>query len=137
MWNSKTAIGSGGFLGKGYLEGSHKALGFLPVPESDFIFAALVEEVGFVAEWLFSSSLPFHIQLSQSRCVRKGSYGALLGAGLVGMFFFQAFENIAMTMGLMPVTGITLPFLSYGGTSMAASMTGVGLLLSISGRQKL
>lgn len=63
--------------------------------------------------------------------------GALIGAGLTGMFFFQAFENIAMTMGLMPVTGITLPFMSYGGSSMVASWMGVGLLLSVSCRRKL
>lgn len=138
VWNSKTAIGSGGFLGKGYLEGSHKALGFLPVPESDFIFAALVEEVGFVGGMALLLVFAFFIYSSLKAAVyARDLYGALLGAGLVGMFFFQAFENIAMTMGLMPVTGITLPFLSYGGTSMAASMTGVGLLLSISGRQKL
>ena len=63
--------------------------------------------------------------------------GALVAAGLSGMFFFQAFENIAMTMGLMPVTGITLPFMSYGGSSMLSSWMGVGLLLSVSCRQKL
>ena len=67
----------------------------------------------------------------------KDIQGALVAAGMTGMFFFQSFENIAMTMGLMPVTGITLPFLSYGGSSMLASWIGVGLLLSVSCRQKL
>ena len=138
VWNSKTAIGSGGFLGKGFLEGTHKSLGFLPVPESDFIFAAAVEETGFMGGIAIIALFAFFIfsSLKAARYARD-LYGALLGAGLVGMFFFQAFENIAMTMGLMPVTGITLPFLSYGGTSMVASMMGVGLILSISCRQKI
>ena len=96
VWNSKVAIGSGGFFGKGLTGGTQ--------------------------------SITHYAQDMQ---------GALVAAGLSGMFFFQAFENIAMTMGLMPVTGITLPFMSYGGSSMLSSWMGVGLLLSVSCRQKL
>lgn len=138
VWNSKVAIGSGGLWGKGYLQGTQTSLGFLPVPESDFVFAAFVEEFGFAGG--IAIIVLFALFIYQSLKVAKYAkdlQGTLIGAGLVGMFAFQAFENIAMTMGIMPVTGITLPFMSYGGSSMLASMTGVGLLLSVSCRQKI
>ncbi|NLD19213.1 MAG: rod shape-determining protein RodA [Clostridiales bacterium] len=138
VWNSKIAIGSGGFWGKGYLQGTQSNLGFLPIPKSDFIFAAIVEELGFIGG--LAIILLFALFLYQSLKVTKYAkdlQGTLVGAGLTGMFFFQSFENIAMTMGIMPVTGITLPFVSYGGSSMLSSMMGVGLLLSISCRQKV
>ncbi len=138
VWNSKVSIGSGGFLGKGYMDGTQSHLGFLPVPESDFIFSAAVEELGFVGGLviLFLFALFIYRSLRVTKYARDLE-GTLIGAGLVGMFFFQAFENIAMTMGLMPVTGITLPFLSYGGSAMVSAMMGVGLLLSVSCRQKI
>lgn len=138
VWNSKVAIGSGGFFGKGYMQGTQSSLGFLPVPESDFIFAATVEELGFLGGMiiLFLFGLFLYHSLKVTKYA-KDLQGTLIGAGLVGMYFFQAFENIAMTMGFMPVTGITLPFLSYGGSSMISAIMGVGFLLSISCRQKL
>lgn len=138
VWNSKVAIGSGGFYGKGYLQGTQSSLGFLPVPESDFIFAATVEELGFLGGCmiLFLFGVFLYHGLKTARYA-KDLQGALLAAGLVGMYFFQAFENIAMTMGLMPVTGITLPFLSYGGSAMLSSILGIGFLLSVSCRQKI
>lgn len=138
VWNSKVSIGSGGFFGKGYMHGTQSSLGFLPVPESDFIFAATVEELGFIGgiAILILFGLLIFRSLKITRFA-KDPQGALTAAGLTGMFFFQAFENIAMTMGLMPVTGITLPFLSYGGSSLLSSWMGVGLLLSVSCRQKL
>ena len=138
VWNSKVAIGSGGIFGKGLNGGTQSDLGFLPVPESDFIFAAAVEMLGLTGGFLIL--LLFILFIYRSMKIThyaKDIQGALTAAGLTGMFFFQAFENIAMTMGLMPVTGITLPFLSYGGSSMLASWMGVGLLLSISCRQKI
>lgn len=138
VWNSKVAIGSGGLYGKGYMQGTQSALGFLPVPESDFIFAAAVEELGFIGGiailFLFGLFLFHSLKVTK---YAKDLQGTLIGAGLVGMYFFQAFENIAMTMGLMPVTGITLPFLSYGGSSMISAIMGVGFLLSVSCRQKI
>ena len=133
VWNSKVAIGSGGFLGKGYMEGTQSTLGFLPVPESDFIFAAITEETGFIGGLiiiLLYGLFLYHI-LKIAKFARTLE-NTLIAAGLAGMFFFQAFENISMTMGLMPVTGITLPFLSSGGSSMISAMAGTGLLLSIS-----
>lgn len=138
VWNSKVSIGSGGFWGKGYMHGTQSTLGFLPVPESDFIFASAVEELGFIGGLVII--LLFAVFIYRALRVTRFSkdlQGTLAGAGLVGMFFFQSFENIAMTMGLMPVTGITLPFMSYGGSSMISAMMGTGLLLSISCRQKI
>lgn len=138
VWNSKVAIGSGGFFGKGYLQGTQAQLGFLPVPESDFIFASVVEELGFIGG--ITIILLFALLLFQTLKTAKYAkdlQGTLIAAGLAGMFFFQAFENIAMTMGIMPVTGITLPFMSYGGSSLLSAMMGIGLLLSISCRQKM
>lgn len=138
VWNSKVSIGSGGFFGKGWMAGTQSSLGFLPVPESDFIFAATVEEIGFLGGLIIL--VLFGVLIYRAMKVTKYAkdlQGALIGAGLSGMYFFQAFENIAMSMGLMPVTGITLPFLSYGGSSMISAMMGIGLLLSISCRQKL
>lgn len=138
VWNSKVAIGSGGFFGKGYLHGTQANLGFLPVPESDFIFSSIVEELGFIggaAIIAIFSLFMFHILKTAKYA--KDLQGTLISAGLAGMFFFQAFENTAMTMGIMPVTGITLPFLSYGGSSLLSAMMGTGLLLSISTYQKI
>lgn len=138
VWNSKVAIGSGGFFGKGLMNGTQSTLGFLPVPESDFIFAAAVEMLGFAGGIFIIAmfALLIYRALKATRYA-KDLQGALIAAGLSGMFFFQSFENIAMTMGLMPVTGITLPFMSYGGSSMVSVWLGVGLLLSVSCRQKL
>lgn len=138
VWNSKVAIGSGGFFGKGFMNGTQSTLGFLPVPESDFIFAAAVEMLGFIGGISIIAMFVLLIYRSlKATRYAKDLQGALTAAGLTGMFFFQSFENIAMSMGLMPVTGITLPFMSYGGSSMLASWMGVGLLLSVSCRQKL
>lgn len=138
VWNSKVSIGSGGFFGKGLTNATQSTLGFLPVPESDFIFAAATEMLGLAGGLVIL--LLFTLFIYRSMRIThyaKDIQGALTAAGLTGMFFFQAFENIAMTMGLMPVTGITLPFMSYGGSSMASGWMGVGLLLSVSCRQKI
>jgi len=138
VWNSKVAIGSGGLLGKGYMHGTQACLGFLPVPESDFIFAAIVEETGFPGGMVII--LLFCLLLFHTLKTAKYSshlQGTLISVGLAGMFFFQALENIAMCMGLMPVTGITLPFVSYGGSSMISSMMGTGLILSVSRSLKI
>ena len=138
VWNAKVAIGSGGFFGKGYLHGTQSALGFLPVPESDFIFATIVEELGFLGGFFVILLFAFFLYHAWKTAKYAADLqGTLLAAGISGMFFFQSFENIAMNMGIMPVTGITLPFLSYGGSSMLASMISCGLLLSVSAQRKL
>ena len=138
VWNSKAAIGSGGILGKGFMNGTQVSLGFLPVPESDFIFAAAVEDFGFIggAVIIFLFAVLIYHTLKTAKYASDQT-GTLICAGLAGMFAFQAFENIAMNMGIMPVTGITLPFMSYGGSSMLASMIGIGLILNVSCHQKL
>lgn len=138
VWNAKVAAGSGGLFGKGFMQGTQGALGFLPVPESDFIFASFVEETGFFGGMLIIGLFAFFLfETLKIAKYAEDLQGTLIAAGLAGMFFFQAFENIAMNMGLMPVTGITLPFVSCGGSSLISAMMGVGLLLSVSCRQKL
>jgi rod shape determining protein RodA len=137
LLQSKIAIGSGGFFGKGIGNGTIKESHFLPVQESDFIFAIICEETGFVggmAVILLYALFLFRIwrAVTQAREV----FGALICVGFLCMFGFQIFENIGMTLGIMPIAGITLPFLSAGGTSVIANMIGVGLVLGVGIRSK-
>ncbi len=137
VWMSKIAIGSGGFLGKGLFHGSQKELDFLPVQKSDFIFSVVCEELGMIGGILLI--VLFTCFLYRMALIARDVtdlYGALIVIGFLGMFGFQIFENIAMTMGLMPVTGITLPFISYGGSSVLSNMAAVGLTLSVGMRSK-
>lgn len=138
VWNSKVAIGSGGFWGKGLFQGTQKQLDFLPVQKSDFIFAVIVEELGFLGGTililLYTVFLYRILKIAQNA---KDLYGSLVVIGILAMFGFQIFENIAMTMGLMPVTGITLPFLSYGGTSIVTNMIALSLILNVGIRSKI
>ena len=132
VWQSKVAIGSGGFWGKGLFQGTQKSLDFIPVQQSDFIFSVVVEELGFLGGAvviLLYGGLLFRFTTIIRNAIDL--YGALIVVGFTAMFLFQIFENIAMTMGLMPVTGITLPFLSGGGTSVIASMISVGVILNV------
>ncbi len=132
VWQSKVAIGSGGFWGKGLFQGTQKNLDFIPVQQSDFIFSVVVEELGFWGGTLVI--LLYAFMLWRFTLIVKDSmdlYGALIVVGFLAMFLFQTFENIAMTMGMMPVTGITLPLLSGGGTSVMASMISVAIVLNI------
>ena len=132
VWQSKVAIGSGGFFGKGLFHGTQKSLDFIPVQQSDFIFSVVVEELGFIGG--AGVILIYALLLVRfTRIIRDcvDLYGALIVVGFTAMFLFQAFENIAMTMGMMPVTGITLPFLSGGGTSVIASMISVGVIINV------
>ncbi len=137
VWNSKVAIGSGGFWGKGLFQGTQKELKFLPVQKSDFIFSVIVEEFGMIggAFVLFLYTIFLYRILSIADKARD-MYGALITMGLFAMFGFQIFENIAMSMGVMPVTGITLPFISYGGSSVVANMIAVGFILNVGIRSK-
>lgn len=129
---SKIAIGSGGIFGKGPFNGTQNALEFLPVKNSDFIFSVICEEFGLVGgAGLIILFLWFLHSILKEAFTIKDKYGSLILVGIAGMFAFQIFENIAMTMGLMPVTGITLPFISYGGSGIISNMISVGLVLSI------
>ena len=132
VWQSKIAIGSGGFFGKGLFKGTQKELDFIPVQTSDFIFSIIGEELGFVgglAVIVMYGILLFEMMKTASRS--KDLYGSLIVVGVVGMFIFQIFENIAMTMGIMPVTGVTLPFLSYGGSSVVSNMLALAMVLNV------
>ena len=138
VWNSKIAIGSGGFFGKGLFQGTQKELKFLPVQQSDFIFSVIVEELGFLGGAAVVALYTFFLyRIVKIADNAKDMYGSLVVIGLLSMFSFQIFENIAMTMGLMPVTGITLPFISYGGSSVLTNMAALGLVLNVGIRSKV
>jgi rod shape determining protein RodA len=129
---SRIAVGSGSFLGKGFLQGLQSKLRFLPEPHTDFIFSVYAEEFGFLgsALLLFFFGIVFLRMISvgaKNRDVRA----KLLIAGIAAWIWFQTFEGIGMSMGLMPVTGLTLPFLSYGGSSLLALAIALGLVGSI------
>ncbi|MBQ4650251.1 MAG: rod shape-determining protein RodA [Firmicutes bacterium] len=137
VWQSKVAIGSGGLWGKGLFQGTQKSLDFIPVQQSDFIFSVVVEEMGFFGGAVviaFYGMLMTRFTLIVRNCTDL--YGALIVIGFTAMFLFQTFENIAMTMGMMPVTGITLPLLSGGGTSVIASMIAIGVVLNVGANSK-
>ena len=137
VWQSKVAIGSGGFFGKGLFKGTQKEMDFIPVQQSDFIFSVVVEELGFIGG--FAVILLYGILLYRFIKIISNAvdwHGALIVTGFTAMFLFQIFENIAMTMGIMPVTGITLPLLSGGGTSVIASLIGIGIVLNVGMHRK-
>ena len=129
---SKIALGSGGFFGRGFLNGSQSHLSFLPEKQTDFIFTTLAEEFGFIgglgllALYTLMIAYGFVIAL---RC--SSQFGRLLGLGIVTNFSLYVFINTAMVMGLIPVVGVPLPLISYGGTAMLAVMFGFGLLLNV------
>ncbi|TET42585.1 MAG: rod shape-determining protein RodA, partial [Elusimicrobia bacterium] len=133
---SQISIGSGGFLGKGLLTGTQGKLGFLPVQHTDFIFSLFSEEMGFLGAGLlillFSILLLRAIRIAS---LARNRFGSLLAGGIVAMFLFQIIVNLGMTMGIMPITGLPLPFVSRGGSSLITSMAGVGILLSIYSRR--
>lgn len=133
VWESKIAIGSGGFFGKGLFHGSQKELDFIPVAKSDFIFSVICEELGFIGGLLVILLFAYMLfRLTRVITYSNTMYGALIVVGVIGMFLFQAFENIAMTMGIMPVTGITLPFMSLGGSSILSNMLAIAMVVNVS-----
>jgi rod shape determining protein RodA len=134
-WNiiqSVTAIGSGGLRGKGYLQGTQSHYRFLPQQSTDFIFSIFTEEWGFVGGLLvFVLFLVIVLRLIRIMKTTSDSFGAYIAAGLGGMYIFHYLINVGMTMGIMPITGIPLLFMSYGGSAIISAMTGIGLALSI------
>ena len=135
---SKIAVGSGGILGKGFMNGTQCKLGFLPEQQTDFIFSALTEEWGLVGS-LFVVGLYFALILWGLRIAvqSKDRFGAIVAFGVVAMIFWHVFINIGMVLGIMPVVGIPLPFLSYGGSFFVSTLIGIGLLLNVSMRRYL
>ncbi|MEV5337426.1 rod shape-determining protein RodA [Streptomyces sp. NPDC052676] len=129
---ARIAIGSGGLTGSGLFEGSQTTGQFVPEQQTDFVFTVAGEELGFVGGGLIIVLLGI-VLWRACRIARETSdlYGTVVAAGIVAWFAFQSFENIGMTLGIMPVTGLPLPFVSYGGSSMFAVWVAVGLLQSI------
>ena len=129
---SKIALGSGGLFGKGFMQGTQGHLRFLPEMQTDFIFTMLAEEFGMMGGvalvGLYSLILIYGIALSL-RC--RNQFGRLVGIGVTTTFFLYVFINIAMVMGMIPVVGVPLPLISYGGTAMMTLLVGFGLLMSI------
>ena len=129
---SKVAVGSGGLLGKGFTEGTQKRLAFLPAQHTDFIFSVVGEELGFVGV-LVALSLFAWLLFSLLRIARKATdpFSSLCVFGVAGLFFTHIVENVGMTINLMPITGIPLPFFSYGGSFLLACSIGVGIALRV------
>jgi len=133
---SKVAIGSGGLWGKGFLQGTQTHLRFLPEQHTDFIFCVVGEEFGFVGAALTLILLFLVVSRGLTIAVlAKSRYAQLVAFGAASIFTFQIFVNIGMTIGLMPVTGLPLPFLSYGGSSLLSNLIIIGILLNLSLRR--
>ena len=132
---SKIAIGSGQALGKGFLHGSQKALAFLPEQHTDFIFSVVGEETGFfgaaIVTLLYFVLIYRGVRIAQRA---RNRFGSLLAIGLTSIFLYHVLVNICMTVGLAPVTGLPLPLLSYGGTSLLTSFLQIGLIQNIAMR---
>jgi rod shape determining protein RodA len=134
-WNitqSKVAIGSGGLLGKGFLQGTQKRLQFLPAQHTDFIFPVLAEELGFVGV-VITLALLAALLLSLMRIARDATdaFSSVLVFGIAGLLFTHVVENVGMTVGLMPITGIPLPFFSYGGSFLMVTFVAIGMCLRV------
>jgi rod shape determining protein RodA len=133
---SKIAIGSGGLTGKGLGQGTQSNLNFLPERHTDFVFSVLGEELGFAGAvlllGLYAGMLLSGLNVSTHS---KDLYGALIAAGVVSMWTFQMLVNMGMTIGIMPITGIPLPFMSFGSSFMVTNLAAVGMLLSIYARR--
>jgi len=134
-WNitqAKIAIGSGGIAGKGFLEGTQSRLNFLPEKQTDFIWTSFCEEFGFVGALalliLFATVIFYGVQTAMSA---RSQFGRLVAMGIVLNFFFYIMINGMMVMGLIPVVGIPMPLLSYGGSAMITVMLGFGILMSV------
>jgi len=132
IWQSLIAVGSGGLLGKGLLEGTQSHLTFLPIRHTDFIFSVVGEEFGFVGALvlliLFAVIIYRGVQIASQA---RDSLGLLLAVGIISMFAFHVFVNVGMTTGIMPVTGIPLPLFSYGGSNMVMNLAAIGLLMNV------
>jgi rod shape determining protein RodA len=136
-WNklqSQIAVGSGGLFGKGYLKGTQNMLGFLPttVAPTDFIYSVVAEETGFVGGGVLLALYTIvTVRCMRAAVLARDLFGRLLAAGIGVLLFSHTFINIAMTIGLMPITGLPLPLMSYGGSFMVATMGALGLVQSV------
>jgi rod shape determining protein RodA len=139
-WNiiqSLIAVGSGGATGKGLTAGTQSPLGYLPIAESDFVFSGLAEDLGFAgAVILFVLYVVLLIAALRIAFRARDPFGMLIGAGVATMLLFQILVNVGMAISLMPVTGIPLPFISHGGSSLVSICFALGVLQSISMRRE-
>jgi rod shape determining protein RodA len=137
VFQSKLAIGSGGVTGKGFDATTLANLGFLPEDHTDFIFSNLAERTGFVGGLLLLGLFFVLVwRILHVATVSRDRFGVLIAVGIATIFLFHVFVNIGMTMGLMPVTGIPLPFISYGRSNLVVSVIALGLLQSVAMRSK-
>ena len=133
---SKIAIGSGKLLGKGYLAGTQNQLDFLPAQHTDFVFSVFAEEWGFLGCLILLGVYFVFIAYSLGVAARaKDRLGALLVLGMITIFFWQVVINVAMVTGILPVVGIPLPLLSYGGSSLVSTMAAIGIIMNVSIRR--
>jgi len=132
IMQSVITVGSGGLFGKGFLEGTQGPLKFLPERHTDFIFPIFAEEWGFIGCLiLLSLYFTFFIRCFQTSIIAKNNFGKLLALGFTSIFILYFFINIGMTLGIMPVVGIPLPFMSYGGTTLLANFIGIALVINV------
>ena len=132
IMQSKIALGSGGVWGKGFMQGTQSHLNFLPEKQTDFIFTTLAEEMGMVGGLLLIALYIGILILGFAIALRaRHTFGRLLAGGLITVFFVYLFINIAMVMGLLPVVGVPLPLISYGGSAMVTILLGFGFILSV------
>lgn len=129
---SKIAIGSGGFWGRGLFDGTQNQLGFLPTRHTDFIFSVVAEEFGFMGVVVtLGLFLALVLRALSSAFNPRDTLGLFIVVGIVGLFAFHIVLNVGMVIGFTPITGIPLPFLSYGGSSMVTAFVGLGLIISV------
>jgi rod shape determining protein RodA len=136
LYQSQIAVGSGGWFGRGLTNGTQTQGDFLPVRSTDFVFGVLAEELGFIGAtilFLLFVLLLWRVLVAAWRS--RDPFGMLFGAGIASMILFQLFVNVGMVMGIMPITGIPLPFVTHGGASLVSIAIGLGILQSINIRQ--
>jgi rod shape determining protein RodA len=132
LQQAKTAIGSGGLFGTGLLHGAQTNLGYVPNPQTDFIFSAVGEQLGFVGATTVLALLGLVAwRVLRAAQLSRDAFGRLLCTGIFTFLAFSTFQNAGMTMGIMPITGIPLPFVSYGGTAVLCFFLGLGVTLSV------
>jgi rod shape determining protein RodA len=132
LLQSKIAIGSGGWTGKGVFAGTQTRLNNVPFQHTDFIFTAVGEQLGLLgAASLLAAFSVMVWRIFRTAQLARDDFGMLICAGVLAMFVFQIFENVGMTMGIMPITGIPLPFMSYGGSSTITYLVAIGLVLNV------
>lgn len=135
--HSQITVGSGGFLGNWFISGTQSQLGLLRVEDTDFIFSVIAEQIGFLGVLaLFTVFVALLMRISRVSFMAGDQFGRLVATGILAMLMFQIFVNVGMNLGLMPVTGIPLPLVSYGGSSLITTLASFGILQSILLRHK-